>query len=50
MVTRLAQAGVDEPIFQSIVGHERKGITQQVYMREGYTLPQLQAAINQYAV
>lgn len=50
MVTRLAQAGIEEPIYQSIVGHERKGVTQQVYMREGYTLSQLQTAINLFAV
>jgi integrase len=50
MVTRLAQAGVAEPIYQSIVGHERQGVTQQVYMREGYTLPQLKEAIDRYSV
>jgi integrase len=50
MVTRLAQAGVAEPIYQSIVGHERQGVTQQVYMREGYTLAQLKAAIDLFAV
>ncbi len=50
MVTRLAQAGVEEPIYQSIVGHERQGITQQVYMREGYTLAQLKAAIDLFSV
>jgi integrase len=50
MVTRLAQAGVAEPIYQSIVGHERQGVTQQVYMREGYTLAQLKAAIDLFSV
>lgn len=45
LITRLAQAGVAEPIYQSIVGHERKGVTQQAYMKEGYTLVQLKEAI-----
>ena len=35
MVTRLAQAGVPEPLFQEIVGHERQGVAQQVYFKEG---------------
>ncbi|MEM9765790.1 MAG: site-specific integrase, partial [Pseudomonadota bacterium] len=40
MVTRLGHAGVAEPIIQSIVGHARSGVTQEVYLREGYTLAQ----------
>lgn len=50
MVTRLMQAGVAEALCQSIVGHERKGVTQGTYMREGYTLCQLHEAINFYRV
>lgn len=50
MVTRLIQAGVEVPVCQSIVGHERKGVTQGTYNREGYTLLQLQQAINKYPV
>ncbi|MDX2485262.1 MAG: site-specific integrase [Pseudodonghicola sp.] len=50
MVSRLAQAGIEEPIYQSIVGHERQGVTQQVYNRQGYTLRQLKTAIDLFAV
>ena len=45
VVTRLGQSGVPEPIIQCIVGHARHGVTQDVYLREGYTLGQLSAAI-----
>lgn len=41
---------LEEPIYQSIVGHERQGVTQQVYLRQGYTLPQLKAAIDMFEV
>ena len=44
MVTRLAQAGVQEPVYQSIVGHERRGTTQGY--NQGYTLQQLKEAID----
>ncbi|MEP1327093.1 site-specific integrase [Pseudophaeobacter sp.] len=50
MVTRLAQASVPEPIIQSIVGHARDGVTQDVYFKEGYTLAQLKEAIENYTV
>ncbi|MFN3845900.1 MAG: site-specific integrase [Paracoccaceae bacterium] len=50
MVTRLLQAGVEEAVSKSIVGHERTGVTQGTYNREGYTLLQLQQAINKYTV
>lgn len=50
MVTRLGQAGVAEPVIQSVVGHAREGVTQQVYMREGYTIAQLSDAINRFNV
>lgn len=39
--TRLYQAGVPQPIVETIVGHERSGTSQQVYFREGYKLAQL---------
>ncbi|WP_412507225.1 tyrosine-type recombinase/integrase [Roseovarius sp. SYSU LYC5161] len=45
VITRLGQADVPEPIIQCIVGHARSGVTQEVYLREGYTLEQLKAAI-----
>ncbi|UWQ77943.1 site-specific integrase [Leisingera sp. S132] len=46
VVTRLSQASVPEPIIQCLVGHARSGVTQEVYNREGYTLLQLQEAVN----
>lgn len=50
MVTRLAQAGVAEPVYQCLVGHARDGVTQEVYMREGYTLGQLSEAVEKYGI
>lgn len=50
MVTRLAQAGVPEPLFQEIVGHERQGVAQQVYFKEGHTLAQKQEALEKFEV
>lgn len=50
MVTRLGQASVPEPIIQCIVGHARSGVTQEVYLREGYTLAQLKDAIDRFAI
>jgi integrase len=50
MVTRLGQAGVAEPIYQCIVGHAREGVTQEVYLREGYTLAQVSEAIEQFKI
>lgn len=48
MVTRLAQAGVPEPLYQDIVGHEREGVAQQVYFKEGHTLAQKQEALEKF--
>ncbi|EBA14444.1 site-specific recombinase, phage integrase family protein [Roseobacter sp. SK209-2-6] len=48
IVTRLSQADVPEPIVQCIVGHARSGVTQEVYMREGYKLSQLKTAIDEF--
>ncbi|WP_380994121.1 tyrosine-type recombinase/integrase [Sedimentitalea sp. HM32M-2] len=50
MVTRLAQAGVPEPLFQEIVGHERQGVAQQVYFKEGHTLAQKHEALEKFEV
>lgn len=50
MVTRLAQAGVPEPLYQEIVGHERQGVAQQVYFKEGHTLAQKQEGIERFRV
>ncbi|WP_425074991.1 tyrosine-type recombinase/integrase [Sagittula sp. S175] len=50
VVTRLGQTDVPEPIIQCIVGHARSGVTQEVYLREGYTLAQLKDAIDRFAV
>lgn len=50
MVTRLEQASVPEPIVQCLVGHAREGVTQSVYFKEGYTLNQLKAAVEKFAV
>ncbi len=50
MVTRLGQADVAEPIIQCIVGHARSGVTQEVYLREGYTLKQLKDAVGKLSI
>ena len=50
MITRLAQAGVPEPLYQDIVGHEREGVAQQVYFKEGHTLAQKQEALERFEV
>lgn len=50
MVTRLGQADVAEPVYQCIVGHARAGVTQQVYLREGFTLSQLSDAIEKFHI
>ncbi|WP_245941269.1 site-specific integrase [Cereibacter changlensis] len=50
MVTRLGQADVPQPIVQCIVGHAREGVTQEVYMRDGYRMAQLRDAIEKFTV
>lgn len=50
VITRLGQADVPEPIIQCVVGHARSGVTQEVYLREGYTLEQLKAAIEKLEI
>jgi integrase len=45
VVSRLMQAGVEQPVVQTIVGHERQGVTHQHYFAAGYTLSQLRDAL-----
>ena len=50
MVTRLGQADVPQPVIQAIVGHAPEGVTQEVYMKDGYRLAQLRDAIERFVV
>ena len=50
MMTRLAQAGVQEPLYQDVVGHERQGVTQQSYNKEGHTLAHKKEAIEKFEI
>lgn len=43
--TRLLQAGISDPIVKAIIGHEQEGMTQKQYFKEGYTLQQLERAM-----
>lgn len=45
VITRLSRADVPESIVKAIVGHAQQGVTQQHYFKEGYTLRQLNDAI-----
>ena len=45
VITRLMQAGVQEPVVKALVGHAQQGVTQQHYFNEGYTLKQLDEAL-----
>ncbi len=45
VVTRLSRADVPEPIVKAIVGHAQQGVTQQHYFKQGYTLRQLNDAL-----
>lgn len=45
LITRLSQAGVQEPIVKALVGHEQQGVTQTSYLGEGYRTRQLYEAI-----
>ena len=45
VITEMMRAGVEEPLVQTVVGHERKGVTQQNYFRLGYKLSQLRDAL-----
>lgn len=48
--TRLGQADVQTERIQFIIGHERQGVTHQVYMKEGYTLQQTRDAVERFSV
>ena len=48
--TRLNQADVEIERVQFIIGHERKGVTHQVYMKDGYTLQQTKDAVEHFIV
>jgi len=45
VVTRLMQAGVDLAVVQALVGHTRQGVTHQNYFKQGYTLQQMNEAV-----
>ncbi len=44
-VTTMMQAGIEEPIVKSVVGHTKSGVTQQYYFKAGYRLTQLAPAV-----
>ncbi|MGR3795579.1 tyrosine-type recombinase/integrase [Vannielia sp. SX4] len=48
MITRLAQAGVAEPMVKALVGHSQTGVTFSTYFKEGFLPSQLQEAINRF--
>lgn len=50
MVTRLAQAGVEEPLLKALVGHSQTGVTFGTYFKEGFLPAQLRDAINQFEI
>ncbi|MDR6671141.1 site-specific integrase [Rhizobium sp. 1399] len=45
VVTQLMRTGVDLAVVQALVGHTRQGVTHQNYFKQGYTLQQLNEAI-----
>jgi len=47
MVTELSQAGVDEPLVKSIIGHKRSGVTGGVYLK-GYKTEQTRDALERF--
>ena len=50
MITRLHQAGTQPPLVQTLVGHEREGVTMKTYFNESYRVAQLQDAIEKFNV
>lgn len=48
MVTRLAQAGVEEPLVKALVGHSQTGVTLGTYFKAGFLPDQLLEAINRF--
>lgn len=49
-VTRLGQVNVPIEHIQFVVGHERQGVTQQVYFKQGYTLKQAREAVESFSL
>jgi len=45
VITALMQADVPEPIVKAIAGHQQEGVTQQHYFKQGYTIQQLNNAM-----
>ncbi|WP_394689192.1 tyrosine-type recombinase/integrase [Hoeflea sp.] len=45
VVTQLMRSGVDIAVVQALVGHTRQGVTHQNYFKQGYTVQQLNEAI-----
>lgn len=45
VVTRLMQAGIEQPIVKAIIGHAQEGVLQKHYFTSGYTLKQLAEAL-----
>lgn len=45
VVTQLMRTGVDLAVVQALVGHTRQGVTHQNYFKQGYTLQQLNEAM-----
>jgi len=48
MVTRLAQADVEEPLIKALVGHSQTGVTLGTYFKSGFLPKQRLAAINRF--
>ena len=48
MVTRLAQAGVEEPKIKALLGHSQTGVTFGTYFKESYLPSQLKDAIEAF--
>ncbi|WP_168222942.1 site-specific integrase [Oceanicola sp. D3] len=48
--TRLGHADVPTERIQFIIGHEREGVTHQVYMKDGYTIEQTRDAVELFRV
>lgn len=48
MVTRLAQADVEEPEIKALVGHSQTGVTFGTYFKGGFLPEQLRVAINRF--
>lgn len=50
MTTQLNRADVPEPMVQSIVGHQRKGMSMDTYFKKGFKMSQLKDAIEKFVV